>query len=181
MAKKENIKEKSDKYAPDAAFRAMYNTHLSLLQIADRKAHFLIALNLGLLSLIASRKEVGLLAADRHFLLANSFLAIFCLAGITLAVLSTRPKLAGIPDPDKPGFNWLFFGHYAGVPVERFQQSIGELSTDKKALHAMMAGDIYWMGVVLKRKYRYLTICYWLFGIGLPVLFVLYAYCWVST
>jgi hypothetical protein len=180
MAEEKRTNDIKDKNAPNAAFRVMYNTHLSLLQMADRKAHFLIALNLGMLSLIASRKDIGLPAANQHFLIPNICLAVFCLAGITLAILSTRPKLAGTPDPDKPGFNWLFFGHYSGIPLERFQKSIHDLSGDKKALHDLMSSDIYWMGVVLKRKYRYLTICYWVFGIGLPLLIVIYSCFWYT-
>jgi hypothetical protein len=180
MAEEKSKKDTKDKHAPNAAFRVMYNTHLSLLQMADRKAHFLIALNLGLLSMVASRKDVGLLAAHQHFLIPNICLGVFCLTCITLAILSTRPKLAGTPDPDKPGFNWLFFGHYSGIPLERFQKSIHDLSGDKKAVHTLLSSDIYWMGVVLKRKYQYLTICYWVFGIGLPVLIVIYASFWYA-
>jgi hypothetical protein len=48
-----------------------------------------------------------------------------------------------------------------------FQWGVKEMIKDPDYLYSTMSKDIYFLGVVLAKKYRYLSICYNVFMYGL--------------
>lgn len=159
-------------------FRVAYSTHLSLSQMADRKAHLMLGLNTFVLSFVIAKRKMGLFAHSYKLLIPNILLVTLCLTCIVLAILASRPR-----NPQKPKegsevpVNWLFFGSFIHVPLEEFQENIERLLYTPKILRNAMTQDLYYLGVSLERKYYYLQLCYSVFYYGLLVVVSSYVFC----
>jgi hypothetical protein len=171
---------KSDnKRGPNTIFRVLYATHLNLNVMADSKANQMLGLNVLILSVLFFRDSSSYLAGVDYFKVPNIILALVCMACIILAILTTRPRLpVKKPDPATSGFNWLFFGHYTAVSIDEYIGQMFRIAGSEDTLNEVMSNDIYWMGVVLDRKYRYLRLLYNVFGIGMPVAVVSFVVFW---
>jgi hypothetical protein len=92
---------------------------------------------------------------------------------IIFAVLSTRPTITSLglskDDISKKKGNLLFFGNFISMPVEDYEWGMKELMADREYLYNNLIRDIYYLGVVLGKKYRYLRIAYNIFMYGLIV------------
>jgi hypothetical protein len=157
-------------------FRVAYNTHLSLTEMADRKAHLMIVVNIFLLTLLITKKHEGLILKYHSLLIPNIFLALMSLTTIIIATLVTRPRLAQ-PAPDRPpeAVNWIFFGDFCHYPLDTFHKNIWDLIHNDRRLYATLSRDLYWMGVALSRKFRLLHVCYTIFYYGLLITAAAYA------
>ena len=89
------------------------------------------------------------------------------------ATLSTRPKVTeGNTTRDmikSRKVNLLFFGNFHNMKLEDFQWGVNEMLRDADFLYSSMSRDLYFLGIVLAKKYRYLSICYNIFMYGLIV------------
>jgi len=63
--------------------------------------------------------------------------------------------------------NLLFFGHFHQVKPEIYEGGINEILRDKDYLYRTITKDVYYLGKVLAVKYRYLSIGYMVFMLGL--------------
>lgn len=153
----------------DSLFRIVYSTHLSLSQVADHKAHFMLGINTFVLSSVLVRKKTGLGSHIHAFLIPDILLALMCITCIVLAILATRPGISP-PARKKKSVNWLFFGDYAQFGLAEFNQQLSGLMLNPEARQEAFSRDFYWLGVSLHRKYRYLTLCYKVFYIGLIII-----------
>ena len=164
------------KGAGGLVFRVAYNTHLSLSDMADRKAQLMIVVNLFLLTLLITKKHGGLMLKDHNLLIPNILLTFMSLITIVIATLVTRPRLTQ-KDPDRPpeAVNWIFFGDFCHYPLDTFHKNIWELIHDDRRLYATLSRDLYWMGVALSRKFRLLHLCYTIFYYGLLITAAAYA------
>lgn len=154
---------KADRSA-DAMFRVVFGNHLALSRMADQKAHIMI----GISAAISAASVEKLF--DPPFRNAAIVLLTFCLVAIFFAVLSTMPRLGDgpPPPPGDPRFNLLFFGHFAQIDREEYDDRMEALLRDRPGIHRMLVRDLYSLGRVLHdRKYRYLTLCYRTFLAGL--------------
>ena len=61
----------------------------------------------------------------------------------------------------------MFFGNFYKMPLAEFENKMGELMQNKKELYSSLTKDIYNLGVVLGRKYKFLRICYNIFMYGM--------------
>jgi hypothetical protein len=82
----------------------------------------------------------------------------------------TLPSNKKIKATDLAAINWLFFGDFARYSLEEFNRGLAYLTSNPDALTEAMTRDVYWLGVSLAKKYRYLSICYQVFYVGLLVL-----------
>ena len=145
-------------------FRTYYNNHLDLSRIADRKAHFMIGINVFLVSLVVTRKHMGVLSKAHYLLWPNFVLVGCCLTSIVIAVLATRPVVPKRPPAgDTRPVNWFFFGSFCHRPLEEFHENLQRLMADEDALYKAMTRDLYYMGNSLAKKYHLLTRCYQFF------------------
>jgi hypothetical protein len=98
-------------------------------------------------------------------------LVAVCLSAMTFAILATRPSISGgeftEDDIRQKKANLLFFGNFYRMKHEDYQWGMNELLKDKEYLYNSMIKDIYFLGVVLAKKYRYLRIAYTIFMWGL--------------
>ncbi len=151
-------------------FYTYYSNHLDYSRIADRKAHFMIALNVFLLSLVITRKHLGFLSLSHYLLWPNMTLVVTSLGSVVLAIIVTRPVVPRRPAPgDTRPVNWFFFGSFCHRPLQEYHQNIRQLMQDEAALYRAMSRDLYFMGLSLAKKYRRLTRCYQFFYYGLLV------------
>ncbi len=169
------------KKSANMLFRTYYTNQLDLVQIADRKAHFMIVLNVFLVSLVITRKHKGILSSTQYLLWPNLVLIASSLGSVILAIIVTRPVLPKRPEPgDTRPVNWFFFGSYCHRPLQEFHVNIHRLMQDEDALLKAMMRDLHLMGKSLAKKYRLLTRCYQFFyyGLLLTVLSYLIAFGW---
>ena len=65
--------------------------------------------------------------------------------------------------------NLLFFGNFHKMKLEDYEWGMNEMMKDKDFLYGSLIRDIYYLGVVLGRKYRQLRIAYSVFMFGFVI------------
>jgi predicted metal-dependent HD superfamily phosphohydrolase len=153
-------------------FRTTSNNHIELSSMADNKANLLITVNSIILSAGLSFLLPRMLAAGgEDFILPSIVLMLTCLVTITLAILATRPSINSgrftEDDIRNKKTNLLFFGNFHQMGLQDYQWGMSQMLRDKEYLYNTMTMDIYFLGVVLARKYRLLRIAYTVFMIGI--------------
>ncbi len=63
--------------------------------------------------------------------------------------------------------NILFFGNFVNLREDEFRQGMSELLQNPDALYLSMMRDLYSLGRVLERKFRYLRLSYSIFILAL--------------
>lgn len=163
------LPRKSDR-GVETMFRVTLRNHNNLSRIADNKANIMLSINAIMLSIIIS-SLVPNLSASPQLLVPTVILIMVCLVSIILATLSTRPKITSAKYSDEKflskRFNILFFGNFYQMPIEKFEWGIKNLMRNEELLYSSLSKDLYYLGLVLAKKYRYLNICYNVFMIGL--------------
>lgn len=155
--------EVPERNTSDQLMRTTQQHHVQLSLMADNKANIVITMSSIVLTLVLGR------LGDPDLRLASLTLAGFTMASLFLAVLAILPKyrplrLQGERLP--PQFNLLFFGHFAELSRERFQQEVARAMRADGSVYFTMSKDIYSLGWYLAHhKYRYLRWSY-LFFLG---------------
>jgi predicted metal-dependent HD superfamily phosphohydrolase len=148
------------------------SNHLDLSRMADGKANILISVNSIIISVILSI-IVGRLDADPHLLIPTILFLTSSVITVVLAILATRPKLTEgtftRENIHKKETNLLFFGNFYKSSLEEYTWAMNEVMQDKDYLYDTLVKDIYYLGIVLGRKYKLLRIAYNVFMIGLIV------------
>jgi hypothetical protein len=106
-------------------------------------------------------------------------LVLVCLGAMIFAILATRPSISGgqftEDDIRQKRANLLFFGNFYRMRHEEYQWGMNEMLKDKEYLYNSMIKDIYFLGIVLARKYRLLRIAYTIFMWGLIIAVIAFA------
>lgn len=152
-------------------FRTNYRNHINLSAIADNKANIMISVNAILVSVLItflSYRNIGENAP--HILLPVVIFLVTGLASLVFAVLSARPKVTKLNPRGKADSeakrNLVFFGNFVHLPVEEYEAAMDELFQDSSLLYGNMVRDLYYLGQVLDKKYRFLSISYNIFMVG---------------
>jgi len=172
--KKDKKKEKDERYEKgiDTMFKTTLTNHIRLSEIADSKANILLSVNAIIISIALSTLIPKLDSPTNAHLVTPTFvMLLFSVICIIFAILSTRPKITSgqftRQDILDKKVNLLFFGNFYKMPYEEYQWAINELMNDKEYLYTSMTKDLYYLGLVLERKYRWLRITYNLFMFGI--------------
>lgn len=171
--------EKQKKYARgvETVFRVTSRNHMDLSNIADGKANILISVNAIIISILVST-IVGKLMAYSFLVVPTIILLTICLFSLAFAILSTRPKVTtGRVSPDdikNHRGNLLFFGNFYNMELPEYQEGMNELINNNDYLYGSMIRDVYFLGKVLERKYRFLRISYDIFLSGIIVAVIAY-------
>ncbi|WP_418263453.1 Pycsar system effector family protein [Flavobacterium faecale] len=158
----------------DTLFRVTLNNHTRLSGIADSKANILLSVNAIIISIVLSSIIPKLDSpGNAHLILPTFVLVIFSVVSIIFAILSTRPKVTTgtftREDIEAQKVNLLFFGNFYKMPLDEYQWAVNELMKDQDYLYNAMIKDLYYLGIVLEKKYRLLRITYNIFMIGIIV------------
>lgn len=171
-------KEKRPERGVETMLRVTLNNHLNLSSIADQKANFLLSTNSIIISIIVS-VLVRTLDQYPRLIVPTVILLAVSLTTVVLAILSTRPRVTtGVftrEDIQQRKANLLFFGNFSNMRLEDFEWGMEDLMKDRDYLYGSMVRDLYFLGRVLNRKYRYLRYSYDVFMYGLIASVIAYA------
>jgi len=152
-------------------FRTNYRNHINLSAIADNKANIMISVNAILLSVLVSLLTYkNITETNPMVLMAVIIFFITGLASLVYAVLSARPKVTtinkNVKDVNELKKNLVFFGNYVHLNLEEYEEAVDAMFRDGELIYGNMTRDIYFLGKVLDKKYRYLTNSYNIFMVG---------------
>ncbi|MGO4821357.1 MULTISPECIES: Pycsar system effector family protein [unclassified Flavobacterium] len=187
LKKKKKKKAKKPDRGIDTLFRITLNNHTRLSGIADSKANILLSVNAIIIS-IALSSLIPKLDSIRnaHLVYPTFIMLLFSVVSIIFAILSTRPKVTSgtftRQDIADKKVNLLFFGNFYKMPLEEYEWAVNEMMNDREYLYNSLIKDLYFLGLVLERKYKLLRITYNIFMIGLIISFIAFiiAFNWAS-
>ncbi|MVM31485.1 HD domain-containing protein [Spirosoma sp. HMF4905] len=166
--KKKNKDGKSER-GIETMFRTTSTNHLRLSEIADTKSNIMISVNSITVSVLVSilprriEENPALIVPTAMFLTTSLLTIIF-------AILATRPNITqgtfSHEDIQQKKGNLLFFGNFHRMSLGEFEWGIQELMQDSNYLYSSMTRDIYYLGLVLAKKYKLLRIAYSIFMFG---------------
>ena len=156
----------------ETMFRTSLRNHISLSAIADRKANILLSICAIIISVTLS-VLVPAIGKNITLLVPTAILLTTCLVTIIFATLSTRPKVTSgttsIQDISQRRSNLTFFGNFYNMELDDYLWGVNEMLDDENFLYNSMIRDLYFLGKVLARKYKFLRISYNVFMTGLVV------------
>lgn len=152
--------------------RLTSSNHVQLSEMADSKANILISVNGIIISLILSillRK----LQTDPYLTIPTIIFLTVSVTTIVIAILATRPKitLGTFSEEDilNKKTNLLFFGNFYKMELASYEKAMRTMMKDSDYLYRSIIKDIYFLGVVLGKKYKLLRLAYNIFMIGIIV------------
>ncbi len=158
----------------ETMYRTTYRTHTNLSAMADSKANLMLSVNAIVISILVSNLLPKLQGAPTmKMAIPTVLLTLTCLGSMVFATLATRPKVTeGKVTREairQRKANLLFFGNFYNMPLEEFQWGVNEMLIDQEFLYSSMSRDLYFLGIVLAKKYQHLSVCYNIFMYGLIV------------
>jgi predicted metal-dependent HD superfamily phosphohydrolase len=167
-----------------AMFRIMSESHNNLSQMADSKANIMISVNTIVISIMVS-VLLGKLQFYPEFIIPTIILVGVCLTAVVFAILATRPNISGgtftREDIQNKQVNLLFFGNFFNMQLPDYDWAMKEMMNDKDYLYGSMIKDIYFLGVVLARKYKFLRWSYSIFMYGLIAAILAFAIAFIFS
>jgi HD superfamily phosphodiesterase/uncharacterized membrane protein len=159
-------------------FRTTSQNHFELSALADSKSNIMISVNAIIISVVLT-VLIARLPFYPQYIIPTILLLVVCLAAIIFAILATRPSISSgkftEEDIRNKKANLLFFGNFYEMGIEEYQWGMNEMLKDRDYLYNSMIKDIYFLGVVLAKKYRYLRIAYTIFMWGLIIAVIAFA------
>ncbi len=178
-----NLKQISLGRGVETMYRTTYRTHINLSSIADNKANIMLSINAIIVSITLSTL-VPKFDAIPNLVIPTVVLLLVCLVAIIFATLSTRPKITegrftrkNIEDRNA---NLLFFGNFYNMSLDDYHWGMLEMIKDEDFLYSSMTRDLYYLGIVLAKKYRYLSYCYAVFMYGLIISVITFAIVFIA-
>ncbi|GGG10994.1 hypothetical protein GCM10011344_09620 [Dokdonia pacifica] len=174
--KKEKLKAKLKDESPEKGVQSMFRitlrNHIKLSDIADTKANILLSVNAIILSMALSNLIPKLDNPSNSYLIIPTVVFIvFSIISMILSVLATRPNVTmgkfTREDVEQKKVNLLFFGNFHKMSLTDFEWAINEMMQDKDYIYSALTKDLYFLGIVLDRKYRILRITYTVFIVGI--------------
>ena len=175
--KKEAIKLKKIKgdvpeRGVETMFRVALRNHITLSDIADTKANILLSVNAIIISMTFSTLIPKLDNPSNQYLLVPSIVFIvFTVICMVLSILATRPNVTRgkftKEDVANRKVNLLFFGNFHQMKLNDFEWGISEMMQDREYLYGSLTKDLYFLGLVLNRKYSLLRVTYNVFMVGI--------------
>jgi len=158
----------------ETMFRVALRNHITLSDIADTKANILLSVNAIIISLALSNLLPKLDNPSNQYLIYPTIIFIlFTVASIVLSVLATRPNITKgeftKQDVADKKVNLLFFGNFHQMKLDDFEWAMEEMMKDRDYLYGSLTKDLYFLGLVLNRKYNILRLTYTVFMIGIIV------------
>jgi len=156
----------------ETMFRVTLKNHITLSNIADTKANILLSVNAIIISMALSNLIPKLDNPSNHYLIIpTAIFVVFSLASMALSVLATRPNVTSgeftKEDVKQKKVNLLFFGNFHKMKLDDFEWAMGEMMQDRDYLYSSMKKDLYFLGLVLHKKYKILRFTYTIFLIGI--------------
>ena len=174
--KKEELKVKLKNQSPERGIQTMYRVsmrnHLKLSDIADTKANILLSVNAIIISLLLTNLIPKLDNPSNDYLIyPTGIFVLFSIASMIMSVLATRPNVTSgefdRQDVENKKVNLLFFGNFHKMKLQDYEWAMQELIKDQNYVYNTLTKDLYFLGVVLDKKYKLLRWTYTIFMIGI--------------
>ncbi|WP_299114456.1 Pycsar system effector family protein [uncultured Winogradskyella sp.] len=164
----------------ETMFRVALRNHITLSDIADTKANILLSVNAIIISLVLSNLVSKLDNPSNSYLIwPTAIFAVSTVISIILSVLATRPNVTSgkftKEDVANKKVNLLFFGNFHKMKLDEFEWAMKEMMQDKDYLYGSLTKDLYFLGLVLNRKYGLLRLTYTVFAIGIIISVIAFA------
>lgn len=162
--------KKSTEKGRETVFRVTLRNHMQLSKIADNKANIMLSVNAIIVSVILGSLLPA--AEDDHVFRVPLLVLLFtCVATIVMAAISTIPQVTegkySREDVTRKKVNLLFFGNFHAAPLDEYQWGMEQLLNDEEYLYSSLSKDLYFLGKVLHRKYKFLRYTYLIFMTGM--------------
>jgi len=161
----------------ETMFRLTSRNHISLSSIADNKANILISVNSIIISIIISGL-IKTLDNHQHLIMPTYMILTINVITIVFAIIALRPNVSKgkftRADIEKKNTNLLFFGNFHSMEREDFRWGMMEMLGDSNYLYSSLIDDIYFLGKVLGKKYKYLRYSYNIFMYGIILAVIAY-------
>jgi hypothetical protein len=96
-----------------------------------------------------------------------------------MSILATKPNVTSGEFTDEDvrtkKVNLLFFGNFHKMKLEKYQWAIKEVIKDQDYIYSSLTKDLYYLGIVLERKYRLLRWTYTVFMVGMILSVIVFA------
>lgn len=184
LVKKESLKAKYKGNLPDRGIQTLYRVtlrnHIKLSDIADTKANILLSVNAIIISLALANLIPKLDNPSNEYLIYPTFIFIvFSVVSMVMSILATKPNVTEGEFTDEEvnnkKVNLLFFGNFHKMQLDKYQWAMKELIKDKDYIYSSLTKDLYFLGIVLERKYRLLRWTYTVFMIGMILSVIVFA------
>lgn len=176
--KKKQERQSAKLQDPDKAiqsvFRVTLRNHIKLSDIADTKANILLSVNAIIVSIALSNLIPKLDNPSNQYLIVPTIIFLFfTVVSIVLSVMATRPNVTSgkftREDVEQKKVNLLFFGNFHHMNLDQYEWAMNEMLKDKEYIYSSLTKDLYFLGLVLNRKYKILRLTYSIFMIGIIV------------
>lgn len=179
--KKNKDKSERPERGIDTVFRVTLNNHTRLSEIADSKANILLSVNAIIISIALTTLIPKLDNPNNaHLITPTLILMLSSMVTIIFAIRSTQPKVtSGVfsrKDIEDRKVNLLFFGNFHKMPLEEYDWAMNEMLKDRDYIYGTMIKDLYYLGLVLNRKYKLLRATYIVFTVGIIVSVMAFVY-----
>lgn len=152
--------------------RLTSQNHLQLSEMADSKANILITVNAIIISIV-----LGVLSRniqeEAHLKIPTLVFLSTAVITIVISILATRPKLNEgkftAEDIANKKTNLLFFGNFHKSTYTEYDAAMRKMMVDTDYLYGSLVKDIYYLGVILGRKYWLIRLAYNVFMIGVII------------
>ncbi|MBN8822613.1 MULTISPECIES: Pycsar system effector family protein [unclassified Spirosoma] len=166
---KKKEKDKRSERGIETMFRTTSTNHMRLSEIADSKANIMISVNSIMVSVLVSILPRRI-EENPYLMVPTTLFLITSVLTIVFAILTTRPNVShgtfSHSDIEQGKGNLLFFGNFYQMSLGEYEWGIQQLMNDSTYLYNSMARDIYYLGLVLARKYKLLRVAYNIFMFG---------------
>lgn len=152
----------------ESFFRIAERRHMDLSTKAHDKASLLISVNSIVMSIVLS-VLITKLEENKYLLLPTLMLVITGAVTIVFAIISTKPRIIGGQAKDEAEDNErniLFFGDFANLSLTEYKKAMQDTYKNRTELYDSLSRDIYYQGIVLKWKFKYINISYNIFMYG---------------
>ncbi|WP_419213130.1 Pycsar system effector family protein [Maribacter sp. X9] len=176
LIKKESLKAKFKGELPDRGIQTLYRVtlrnHLKLSDIADTKANILLSVNAIIISMALANLVPKLDNPSNDYLFYPTFLfIIFSIVSMVMSILATKPNVTSgqftEEEVSSKKVNLLFFGNFHKMKLSQYEWAMSRLIKDKEYIYSSLTKDLYFLGLVLERKYRLLRWTYTIFMVGM--------------
>ena len=164
----------------ETMFRVALRNHITLSDIADTKANILLSVNAIIVSLALSNLLPKLdNPSNSHLVIPTIIFVLFTVVSMVLSIVATRPNVTSgeftKQDVADKKVNLLFFGNFHKMQLSDFEWAMGEMMKDRDYLYGSLTKDLYFLGLVLNRKYKILRVTYTVFMAGIIVSVIAFA------
>lgn len=173
-------KAKTPERGIETMFRVTLRNHITLSNIADTKANILLSVNAIIISVALSNLIPKLDNPSNNYLIIPTVIFVaFSVISMGLSVLATRPNVTSgeftKEDVKQKKVNLLFFGNFHKMKLDEFEWAMGEMMQDHDYLYSSLKKDLYFLGLVLHKKYKMLRFTYTVFLAGIILSVIAFA------